>query len=198
MNIYGIIDNNLYEVNLQQRMIYMKTIRTLAGEIGVTKQAIFQKMKKEPLASSLNNLTTRVGGIVYVYPEGEGMIKEQFHKMQQVFTMPHVDDAGVNNVNILHDTVKILQQQIDRKDRQLNALSLHISIKDKQIEGLNRHIDKLGAALSAAQEQARVAQILHAGDIHREIIEKLIASQKDAKKEGFWKKGVKTNTPPAG
>lgn len=177
----------------------MKTIRTLADEIGVTKQAIFQKMKKEPLASGLNNLTTRVGGIVYVYPEGEGMIKEQFHKMQRIFAMPHVDDVGVNanTVKILHDNVNSLKQQIDRKDRQIDTLNLHISVKNKQIESLNKHIEKLDAALAAAQEQTKNAQNLHAGDIHREIIEKLIASQKDAKKEGFWKKNPRTNTPPA-
>ena len=174
----------------------MKTIRTLAGEIGVTKQAIFQKMKKEPLASSLNNLTTRIGGIVYVYPEGEGMIKEQFHKMQRVFTMPHLDDVGVNTTGILHDNTNALQQQVDRKDRQIDTLNLHISIKDKQIESLNKHIEKLGIALAAAQEQTKTAQILHAGDIHREIMEKLIASQKDTKKQGFWKKNTKPNIPP--
>ena len=163
----------------------MKTIRTLAGEIGVTKQAIFQKMKKEPLASGLNNLTTRVGGIVYVYPEGEGMIKEQFHKMPRVFAMPHVDDIGTNTINILHDSINTLQQQLDRKDRQLDTLNLHISVKDKQIESLNKQIEELNAALAVAQEQTKTAQTLHAGDIHRGIIEKLVANQKETKKSGF-------------
>jgi len=165
----------------------MKTIKTLAGEIGVTKQAIFQKMKKEPLASGLNNLTTRVGGIVYVYPEGEGMIKEQFHKMPQVFAMTHVDDDGSDAINMMYDIINTLKQQIDRKDRQLDALNLHISVKSKHIEGLNRQIEELGKALAIAQEQAKTAQNLHAGDIHREIMGMLIESQKSAKKEGFWK-----------
>jgi len=152
----------------------MKTIKTLAGEIGVTKQAIFQKMKKEPLVSSLNEFTTRVGGIVYVYPEGEGMIKEQFHKMPQVLAMPRVDDDIMAN---------ILQQQIDRKDRQLEVLNLQISVKDKQIE-------ELGVALTIAQEQTKTAQALHAGDIHihTEIVEKMLLNQKEPRKKGFWKK----------
>jgi len=159
----------------------MKTIRTLAGEIGVTKQAIFQKMKKEPLASGLSNLTTRVGGIVYVYPEGEGMIKEQFHKMPRVFAMPHVDDVDVN----------ALQRQLDRKDRQLEILNLHIAAKDRQTEGLIKQIEELTAALTIAQEQTKTAQTLHAGDIHREIMEKLIASQQEpeARKKAFGRRG---------
>ena len=191
MNIYGIIVNNSHEMNLQRMIDIMKTIRTLADEIGVTKQAIFQKMKKEPLASGLNDLTTKVGGIVYVYPEGEGMIKEQFHKMQRVFTMPHIEnEIGKTDVNIF-------QQQLDRKDRQLDALNLHISIKNKQIENLCKQIEELTVALATAQEQTKAAQNLHAGDIHRGIIEKLIASQNNAKKKGFLKKRTKSNTPQA-
>ena len=165
----------------------MKTIRALAEEIGVTKQAIFQKMKKEPLASGLDNLTTRVGGIVYVYPEGEGMIKEQFHRVQQIFTIPKAD----NNIN------SFLKEQLDRKDRQLEVLNLHISAKDKQIDSLNKQIEELSMALTVSQEQTKTAQTLHAGDIHREIIEKLISSQKEPKKNGFWKKKPKTDISPA-
>ena len=196
MHIYGIIGKDSHNTDLQRVMDYMKTIKTLASEIGVTKQAIFQKMKKEPLASSLNNLTTRVGGIVYVYPEGEGMIKEQFHKMQQIFTMPHVDDNGVDTnidtINILRDNINTLEEQLNRKDRQLEALNLHISVKSKQIESLNKQIEEISTALAVAQEQIKTAQSLHAGDIHREIIGMLIESQKNAnkkaKKKGFWKK----------
>jgi len=162
----------------------MKTIRTLAGEIGVTKQAIFQKMKKEPLASSLDSLTTRVGGIVYVYPEGEGMIKEQFHKMPQVFTMPQIDDGEAAGINIL-------KEQLDRKDRQLDALNLHLSIKDKQIEDLNKQIGELTVALATSQEQTKTAQNLHASDIQKGIIEKLLAGQNEpAKKSSFRKKKI--------
>jgi len=170
----------------------MKTIRTLAGEIGVTKQAIFQKMKKEPLATALNELTTKVGGIVYVYPEGEGMIKEQFHKMQPmqpVFTIGHVESDGAGG--------NMFKEQLDRKDRQLDALNLHISIKDKQIKALHKQIEELNKALVISQEQTKAAQTLHAADIHREIVEKLIASQEEPKKRGFGRKKSKSNTPQA-
>lgn len=161
----------------------MKTIKTLADEIGVTKQAIFQKMKKEPLASGLNNLTTRVGGIVYVYPEGEGMIKEQFYRTQRVFTLPQTVDSGINE-----SPTKILKEQLDRKDRQLEVLSLHISIKDKQIATLHRQIEELSAALSTSQDQMKNAQNLHYLDMQKGVLEKLITSQSKASKSSFWNK----------
>ena len=196
MYIYGIIDNNLhYQFTRDDAM---KNIKTLAGEIGVTKQAIFQKMKKEPLASRLDNLTTRVGGVVYVYPEGEGIIKDQFHKVQQIFAMPRTtnDDVDINAgaMDAAHNSIDVLRQQLDRKDRQLEALNLHISVKIKQIESLSRQIEELTTALAVAQEQTKAAQALHAGDIHREIIDMLIESQKNPQKVGLWKKIRKKQT----
>jgi len=154
----------------------MKTIKTLAGEIGVTKQAVFQKMKKEPLASGLNNLTTRVGGVVYVYPEGEGMIKEQFHNMRRIFAIP---PASIDTDD------DYLYQQLDRKDRQLEALNLHISVKDKQIEGLLKQIEELNTALATAQS-------LHASDIQRETMEKSMMNQQNNTKSSKFRRKEKS------
>ena len=169
----------------------MKNIKTLAGEIGVTKQAVFQKMKKEPLASRLDEFTTRVGGVVYVYPEGEGMIKDQFHKMQRVFAIPHAVnniDANTSATDVMHESINTLHRQLDVKDRQIEVLNLHISIKNKQVESLSRQLEELSAALAIAQEQTKAAQALHAGDIHREIIGMLIKSQKNPQKSSLWKR----------
>jgi predicted DNA-binding protein YlxM (UPF0122 family) len=35
-----------------------KTIKEIAEEIGVSKQAVFKKMKREPLSTDLQGLTT--------------------------------------------------------------------------------------------------------------------------------------------
>ena len=40
----------------------MKTIRQIADEIGVSKQAVFKKIKREPLSTSLQGLTATVDG----------------------------------------------------------------------------------------------------------------------------------------
>jgi predicted transcriptional regulator len=40
-------------------MIKGKTIKQIADEVGVTKQAVHQKMKKEPLSTSLQSLTVK-------------------------------------------------------------------------------------------------------------------------------------------
>ena len=38
----------------------MKTIREIADEIGVSKQAVFKKIKREPLSTNLRGLTARL------------------------------------------------------------------------------------------------------------------------------------------
>lgn len=42
----------------------MKTIREIADEIGISKQAVFKKIKREPLSTSLRGLTSIVDGQV--------------------------------------------------------------------------------------------------------------------------------------
>ena len=54
----------------------MKTIRQIADEIGVSKQAVFKKMKREPLSTSLRGLTSTVDGRLMVEVDGEKLIKQ--------------------------------------------------------------------------------------------------------------------------
>ena len=56
----------------------MKTIRQIADEIGVSKQAVFKKIKREPLSTSLQGLTATVDGRLMVEVDGEKLIKQAF------------------------------------------------------------------------------------------------------------------------
>lgn len=56
----------------------MKTIREIADEIGVSKQAVFKKIKREPLSTSLRGLTSTVDGRLTVSVDGEKLIKQAF------------------------------------------------------------------------------------------------------------------------
>jgi len=166
----------------------MKTIRTLAGEIGVTKQAVFQRMKKEPLASGLNSLITKIGGTVYVCSEGENLIKSQFYKTQKSFEVTQMDD---DLADTMRESLKTLQGQLTKRDRQLDLLNLHISIKSRQIENLNKRIEDLSYAVALAQEQTKAAQALHAEDIRRETLKIMLQGQKafvETEKESFWRR----------
>ena len=170
----------------------MKTIKVLASEIGVTKQAIFQRMKKEPLASGLSDLTTKIDNTVYVYPKGEELIKKQFNKKQSSFNNDDDLNADYRLTEVIQGNLDFLKEQLVRKDRQLDILSLHISIKNRQIENLGKQIKDLNTALICAQEQTKAAQALHAGEIHRGIVTALMCNQENFEKKSFWKKTIKS------
>ena len=71
----------------------MKTIREIADEIGVSKQAVFKKIKREPLSTSLRGLTSTVDGRLTVSVDGL--------------------------IAVLQATIDTLQGQLEVKDRQI-------------------------------------------------------------------------------
>lgn len=71
----------------------MKTIRQIADEIGVSKQAVFKKIKREPLSTSLQGLTATVDGRLMVEVDGV--------------------------ISVLQATIDTLQGQLEVKDRQI-------------------------------------------------------------------------------
>lgn len=58
-----------------------KTIRQIADEIGVSKQAIHQKIKKnKELSVRLQPFTSTVDGTIYIDIDGENILKSSFLK----------------------------------------------------------------------------------------------------------------------
>ena len=118
----------------------MKTIRQIADEIGVSKQAVFKKIKREPLSTSLQGLTGAVDGLV------DAPSTKNAEKTAEV--------DGV--ISVLQATIDTLQGQLE--------------VKDRQIEQQAQTITRLTDALAAAQQTAAAAQALHAGTIQQQLI----------------------------
>jgi len=137
----------------------MKTIRQIADEITVTKQAVHQKIKKEPLSSAVKPFISTVDGTVYISVDGEELIKSAFEKrtvnavdINKPSTASSVDSPVLQ---LLQENFRDLQEQLTAKDRQ-------IAEKDKQIADIT-------AALVAAQQTAAAAQALHAGTMKQQL-----------------------------
>lgn len=62
----------------QETVEYIKTIREIADEIGVSKQAVFKKINRQPLSTELMGLTATVDGRLMVSVDGEMLIKRAF------------------------------------------------------------------------------------------------------------------------
>ena len=138
----------------------MKTIRQIADEIGVSKQAVYKRYKGK-LHTVCAPYAHTEQGVLYLSEQAETLIKQDFlkadrsngahtdtHTERSIGTVPEQSqEAGV--VAVLQATIDTLQGQLEVKDQQ---------------------IEKLTEALLAAQKTAAAAQALHAGMIQQQFL----------------------------
>lgn len=173
-----------------------KTIRQIADEIGVSKQAVFKKIKREPLSTSLQGLTATVDGKLMVEVDGEKLIKQAFSEIAPSTTDNQltgtvdglVDGASTKNAEKttgVDGVISVLQATIDTLQGQLE-------VKDRQIEQQAQTITRLTDALAAAQQTAVAAQALHAGTIQQQLVagegEELQQERETVPRRSWWKR----------
>lgn len=164
-----------------------KTIKEIAEEIGVSKQAVFKKIKQEPLSTEIEKFISTVDGKKLVSVDGENLIKQAFYRKQKKVDVNFdvkdggkrfaVDDNAENIVDgipsanqerentlatAFQTAINALTSQLEEKDRQLAE-------KDKQLERQTKTIEELATSLAVAQHTAQAAQALHAGTLQRQI-----------------------------
>ena len=172
----------------------MKTIRQIADEIGVSKQAVFKKIKREPLSTSLQGLTATVDGRLMVEVDGEKLIKQAFSEIAPSTTDNQltvvdglVDGASTPNAEKTAEVdgvISVLQATIDTLQGQLE-------VKDRQIEQQAQTITRLTDALAAAQQTAAAAQALHAGTIQQQLITgEAGTDQQEPEQKKSWFSGI--------
>ena len=163
----------------------MKTIRQIADEIGVSKQAVFKKIKREPLSTSLQGLTATVDGRLMVEVDGEKLIKQAFSEKSQTEIENQTQTKSQTENHEVSDLVCVLQATIDTLQGQLE-------VKDRQIEQQAQTITRLTDALAAAQQTAVAAQALHAGTIQQQLVagegEELQQERETVPRRSWWKR----------
>jgi len=83
----------------------MKTIKQIADEIGVTKQAVHQRIKRKPLSTSLHKHLKTIDGVIYINVEGEEIIKTAFTKRPSIDAATENIDTSTDNVNVSTETL---------------------------------------------------------------------------------------------
>lgn len=106
----------------------MKTIKQIAEEIGVSKQAIRNKIAKQ-IANQIANETQTIGNKVFVSERGEALIKEAFKGVRQEKKPQTESQTESQSVSNNLDMVKYLQ-------RELKEAKAIIKEKDSQILGM--------------------------------------------------------------
>ena len=152
----------------------MKTIRQIADEIGVSKQAVYKRYKGK-LHTVCAPYAHTEQGVLYLSEQAETLIKQDFlkddrsngaHTERSIGAVPEQSqEAGV--VAVLQATIDMLQGQL--------------AVKDRQIEELNARLAEVSSALLAAQQTAATAQALHAGTIKQQLSDGSGAEQEERK-----------------
>ena len=152
----------------------MKTIRQIADEIGVSKQAVYKRYKGK-LHTVCAPYAHTEQGVLYLSEQAETLIKQDFlkddrsngaHTERSIGAVPEQSqEAGVGAV--LQATIDMLQGQL--------------AVKDRQIEELNARLAEVSSALLAAQQTAATAQALHAGTIKQQLSDGSGADQEERK-----------------
>jgi len=122
--------------------IFMKTIKQIADEIGVSKQAVYKRVKGS-LHTVIAPYAHTVDGVVYISEQGENLIIEAFLKntaykeaytevytpYAESHTKPHTEYTGAHTKNdeitFLREQNKVLLERLSDKDRQLDAERIH-------------------------------------------------------------------------
>ena len=152
-----------------------KTIKQIADEIGVSKQAISYRLKQlekeNDRQKNRQNLAVKENGILVVSLVGETLIKSAFSENDR---QKENDDLPPNNRQKDEDILAVLKATIDTLQKQLE-------IKDKQIEELIATNKAQAQSINADRHTELADRMLEAQE------PKLLEEQKPKKRWQFWK-----------
>lgn len=138
----------------------MKTIKQIADEIGVSKQAIQKRISREPLYTRIQPYISTKQGTKYIEDIGENLIKSAFSINLSIDTSIDVADnrkpdlyIGVHSkedvtikepskenshfdgeiIKLLQENIVILQKQLEIKDKQIEELTLTVRTQAESI-----------------------------------------------------------------
>ena len=147
-----------------------KTIKQIADELGVTKQAVHQKRKSKALSTALKPFTETVDGVVYISVDGENLIKQAFLKNDRkqnckqgckpftttVYTSftPTVDGENTANMGDFENKCKQNRKQECKQFTETVYGSFTPNI-DSEIEFLRGQVTHLQAELEKEREHNR-------------------------------------------
>lgn len=99
-----------------------KTIKQLADEIGVSKQAVWQKIKRQS-STDLHQLMVKKGNTVYVQEKGQRIIRSMFNE-DGMDERKRIDDKKNINVDSNVDEVEFLRNLVsDLQSEKKNCIS---------------------------------------------------------------------------
>jgi len=162
----------------------MKTIRQIADEIGVSKQAIQKRIAREPLCTRLSPYICTKNGTKYIDVDGENMIVSAFviNKKNKAHIPP--DTASIDgSIDISMDKTSRSIDNSEHIHTLISMLQHELNVKNEQIQELNSRLAESSSALVATQNSLQAAQMLHGGTMQKHLTDD---NEKQEKPRGFF------------
>lgn len=126
-----------------------KTIKEIADEIGVSKQAIFKRIKREPLSTSLQGLMVTVDGRLMVSVDGEKLIKQAFSGGESSTSDNQLPSTKSEEKSVDGALYEILKMELQAKNEQIAALQAELS---KERQHSREQAEKIAVLADQAQK----------------------------------------------
>ena len=139
-----------------------KTVSEIAREIGISRQALYKRIKAEPLSTELQPFTSRVDGILYISADGEELIVSACSSSSRVQGRVNRADNVDCKLDCKPDNQvdSIQESLISQMSAEIDFLKKQIDVKDKQLGDKDKQIEQLSESL-------RASQMLQAGLVHQ-------------------------------
>ena len=153
----------------------MKTIKQIAEEIGVSKQAVHQKIKRQPLAVNVKPFTSTVDGAIYIENEGITLIKSAFEDINADRQRPLSVDVNEPSTIVNENRDNADYKPFPTVNEAVNGPStvdvLLSIVKEQQqtIKELTTANRELTTAIENTTASLHAAQALHAGTMQNKL-----------------------------
>ena len=151
----------------------MKTIRQLADELGVSKQAIHKHVSKLPSTM----VSTGDNRSLHVNDAGEAIIRAKvaIKSTTKVVANPTTEDYQSLEILQLEHEIALLKKERDlerKSHKEKQALyEQELKAKDRQLEDSQKTIREIMSTMENAVTALNAAQALHAGTMHKQLTE---------------------------
>lgn len=166
-----------------------KTIKQIADELGVSKQAVQKRLSREPLYTSIQPYVYTQDGVKYIDVVGENLIKSAFSKAGidkpdnlSIDTGIDKSDLYTPMIEVLQATIDTLQGQLATKDEQIRAQQEQIISLQTELERERQHAREQSDKFAVLADQA---QQLNAADKKTLM---LIEDKESERKLSFWER----------
>ena len=159
-----------------------KTIKEIAQNLNVSKQAVWQRIKRnKTLQKAFNEHSKTFNGTVFIDEIGEDIIKSAYSNATNTINI----DETKTNVDINIDNNKVFTTTIDSNklietlEKTLDSLKEQLNVKDKQINELTSILKSSQIQIENLTNALKTAQALHAGTIKERLTSESESEQAD-------------------